>query len=69
MARDLVLPPLSDARATKAAVFSKDTDDDLVNDAREDYHRDGSANLPQGVSRRKAEHIKQCVEQVMDQEG
>jgi predicted site-specific integrase-resolvase len=46
-------------------VFPRDTDDDLVND----FVSIITSMAARIYGRRKAEQIKQCVEQVMKQEG
>ncbi len=55
MTRALVFPSLSSYERCKGderrVVFPKDTDDDLVNDAREHYHQYGGANVRQTQSK------------------
>ena len=50
-------------------VFPKETDDDLVNDFVSIITSMAARIYGRRTSRRKAEQIKQCVEQVMKQEG
>ena len=49
-------------------VFPKDTDDDLMNDFVSVITSMAARMYGRRNSRRKAEHIKHCVEQVMKQE-